>query len=166
MGKSVETLIASSVTYQLNHKMAKPAPLPLIPVELPSSQWEKIAIDIMGPFEAASWDCRYGITLFVYFSKWPEVAFAPQVTADAVINFLHTVFSREGNMHCLVSDNGPQLTSSALADFLKEHNIQHTYSSLSYPQANGAVKRFNRVLKQCIQSAIQEKKPWKSAVFA
>ncbi|RXN30168.1 Integrase core domain [Labeo rohita] len=162
MGRRVEILIASCVTCQLNDKTAKP--VPLIPVELPSSAWEKIAIDIMGPFEAASWDCHYAITLVDYFSKWPEVAFAPQVTADAVTNFLDTVFSREGNPHCLVSDNGPQLTSNALADFLKECDIQHTYSSVYYPQANGTVERFNLVLKQCIQSAIQEKKPWKSAV--
>lgn len=100
-----------------------PAPAPLIPVELPSCPWEKIAIDIMGPFEAASWDCCYAINLVDYFSKWPEVAFAPQVTTDAVINFLDTIFSREENPHCLVSDNGPQLTSSALVDFLKERNI-------------------------------------------
>lgn len=154
--------MASYLTCQLNDKTAKPAPAPLLPVELPNGPWQKIAIDIVGPFESATWDCRYSITLVDYYSKWPEVALASHVTTDVITTFLDTIFSREGNPHCLVSDNGPQLTSMAFADFLKERNIQHIYSSVYYPQANGAVERFNRVLKQCIQSAIQEKKPWKA----
>lgn len=109
-------------------------------MELPNGPWEKVAIDIVGPFESATWDCRYSITLVDYYSKWPEVAFASQVSSDVIINFLDTIFSREGTPLCLVSDNGPQLTSTAFADFLKEHNIQHLYSSVYYPQANGAVE--------------------------
>nr|XP_055067930.1 uncharacterized protein K02A2.6-like [Misgurnus anguillicaudatus] len=164
MGKNVETLIASCVTCQLNDKTAKPAPAPIIPVELPNGPWQKVAIDIVGPFESATWDCRYAITLVDYYSKWPEVAFASHVTTDVITTFLDTIFSREGNPYCLVPDNGAQLTSTAFADFLEERNIQHVYSSVYYPQANGAVERFNKVLKQCIQSAIQEKQPWKAAV--
>ncbi len=33
-----------------------------------------------------------------------------------------------------------------------------------HPAANGAIERFHRVLKSCIQSAILSGKPWKSTV--
>lgn len=33
-----------------------------------------------------------------------------------------------------------------------------------HPAANGAIERFHRVLKSCIQAAILEKKPWKKTV--
>lgn len=58
MGRSVETPIALCLTCQLNDKTAKPAPAPLIPVELPNGPWEKVAIDTVGPFESGTWDCR------------------------------------------------------------------------------------------------------------
>ncbi|KAI3362902.1 hypothetical protein L3Q82_011499, partial [Scortum barcoo] len=65
-----------------NDKSAKTAPAPLTPVKLPDGLWEKVAIDIMGPFENATWDCCYIIALTDYYSKWPEVAFASTVTTE------------------------------------------------------------------------------------
>lgn len=64
----------------------------------------------------------------------------------------------------IVTDNGVQFTSASFASFLKERQISHNCSSLYYPAANGAVERFNRVLKQTIQLAIQQHLPWKPAV--
>ncbi len=43
---------------------------PLQPVPYPSGPWEKVAVDIVGPFEMATWDCRFMITLIDYNSKW------------------------------------------------------------------------------------------------
>uniref|UniRef100_A0A096LYT1 Gypsy retrotransposon integrase-like protein 1 n=1 Tax=Poecilia formosa TaxID=48698 RepID=A0A096LYT1_POEFO len=103
----------------------------------------------------APWDCRYAIVFTDYYSKWPEVAFSSTVTTD-VIRFLATVLSREGNPMYLVSDNGCQFTSHAFSTFL-----QHLKSSVYYPKANGVVKRFNRVLKECIQTCERSHSSWK-----
>lgn len=109
MDNFVHNVIASCVSCQYSDKTANTAPPPLIPVDLPNGPWEKVGIDITGPFECAKWDCRYAITLIDYYSKWPEVAFAPTVTTDVVIQFLTTVFSREGNPSHLVSVNSPPM---------------------------------------------------------
>lgn len=162
MDKCVETIIGSCVPCQCNDKAAKTAPAP--PVELRRGPWEKVAIDITGPFECATWDCRYAITPTDYYSKWPEVAFVPTVMTDMVICFLGMVFSREGNPSFLVSDNGCQFTSHDFANFLREREIKHLRSSVYYPRANGAIERLNRVLKDCIQTAERMRRPWKQAV--
>lgn len=125
----------------------------------------KLGLDIVGPFETAAYDCRYAITLTDYYSKWPEVAFTPSITTSVVIGFLNSVFSRHGNPECLVTDNGPQLTSSIFTAFLDEWNIVHTKTSVYHPAANGAVERFNKVLKDCVQMAVLQKRPWKQAVL-
>jgi len=137
---------------------------PLQPVPFPSMPWEKVAVDIVGPFETATWDCRYIMTLIDYHSKWPEVAFTSSITSKNVINFLTSVFSRFGNPHYIVSDNGCQFKSVEFAAFLKDRDIQHIYTSVYHPAANGAIERFHRVLKSAIQSAILSGKPWKSTV--
>ncbi|KAJ8418748.1 hypothetical protein AAFF_G00002470 [Aldrovandia affinis] len=118
-------------------------------------------MDIVGPFERGSHDCHFAITLVDYFSKWPEVAFAPHVTTDTVTSFLTTVFAREGNPCSIVTDNGSKFCSTAFSEFLKERGIKYIHTSVHHPQANGAAERFNRVLKECIQAAETHHKPWK-----
>lgn len=63
-----------------------------------------------------------------------------------------------------MSDNGVQFISAAFAAFLEKRDIRHCYSSLYYPVANGAVERFNHVLKYTVQVAIQQHQPWKPVV--
>ena len=96
MDNYVHSMIASCVSCQYTDTTAKTAPAPLIPVDLPNGPCEKVGIDITGPFDQAVWDSCYAITLIDYYSKWPEVAFAPTVTTEVVIQFLATVFGRVG----------------------------------------------------------------------
>ncbi len=46
-----------------------------------------------------------------------------------------------------------QMTSTAFAEFLAERGVKHILCSVYWPQANGDVERWNRVLKDCIQVA-------------
>ncbi len=87
------TMIASCVSCQYNDKTANIAPAPLTPVGLSDGPWEKVAIDITGPFQCAAWDCCYAITLTGYYSKWPDVAFVSTVTTEEIIQFNSIQFS-------------------------------------------------------------------------
>ncbi|KAK7909818.1 hypothetical protein WMY93_014502 [Mugilogobius chulae] len=147
MDLQIETFIKNCSTCKQNDKTSVTHDAPLQPVPLPAFAWEKVSVDIIGPFETAPSDCRFAISLVDYFSKWPEVAFASRVDTATIIQFLTAVFSREGNPKTLISDNGPQFLSTEFAVFLKEHGIQHLRSSVYYPRANGEVERFNRCVK-------------------
>lgn len=158
----IETLIKNCATCRQNDKSTVTHDAPLQPIPLPAAAWEKVSVDIIGPFEIAPSDCRFAITLVDYFSKWPEVAFAPRADAATIIQFLSVVFSREGNPKTLISDNGSQFLSAEFTDFLKSRGIQHLRSSVYYPRANGEVERFNRCVKDCLQTASIQGQPWKS----
>ncbi|CAM5161152.1 unnamed protein product [Natator depressus] len=159
MDSQTEALIKSCVTCQMHDKTAVTCTPPLQPVPLLESAWEKVATDVE-PFDTAPSDCRYAITSIDYFSKWPEVAFTSQISSAKVIKFLSSVFSREGNPKELVSDNGSQFTSLEFETFLAERNILHRRSSLYFPQANGEIERFNRSLKESLQTAKLEERLW------
>ena len=152
MDNYVYNMTASCVSCQYTDKTTKTAPAPLIPVDLPNGPWEKVGIDITGPFNQATWDCHYATTLVT-------------VTTEVDIQFLATVFGWEGNPSYLVSDNGCQFTSHTFANFLREREIKHLHSSVYYPRANGAIERFNRVLKECLQTAVKMHRPWKQTVL-
>uniref|UniRef100_A0A3B3T9U7 Gypsy retrotransposon integrase-like protein 1 n=1 Tax=Paramormyrops kingsleyae TaxID=1676925 RepID=A0A3B3T9U7_9TELE len=164
MDCQVEEAIKSCITCGQHDKTAVTHAAPLMPVPTPSAAWDKVAIDIVGPFHDAVQECRFAVTLIDYYSRWPEVAFASEVTSATVIKFLSAVFSREGYPLEVVSDNGPQFVSGEFTAFLAERDIKHCRSSVYYPQANGEIERFNRVLKDCLQTADIDGKPWMSFV--
>lgn len=92
----VQSVIATCVPCQLYDKTTKTNPAPLTPVLLPDGPWQKLALDIVGPFEIGPADCKFAITVVDYYSKWPELCFAPQYTTATVIHFMRTIFSQKG----------------------------------------------------------------------
>lgn len=164
MDSQVQAAVTSCVLCQSNDKTAQTHPAPLQPVPLPDGPWKKLGLDIIGPFDTAIPSCRFAITLTDYYSKWPELAFSHAVTTNDVTQFLSSVFSRHGNPENIVTDNGTQFTSEAFASFLQNRGISHTRTSVYYPAANGAIERFHRGLRACIQTAIQQSTPWKETV--
>ncbi len=69
MDSQAEALMRDCSTCKQNDKSAVTYDAPLKPVELPSVAWEKVSINIVGPFETAPANCRYAITLLDYFTK-------------------------------------------------------------------------------------------------
>ncbi len=144
----------------MSGKVAKPRPGPLQPVPLPSGPWRKIAIEIAGEFVAAPHHQRYVIVAIDMYSKWPEVAACGSPTSSKVIEFLTSMFDRFGLVEEVVTDNGVQFVSKEFEDFLAAHWIKHSKSAQYSPQANAAVERLNRVIKEGIKAALAEGKPF------
>ena len=131
---------------------------PMQSVSYPKKPWSKLAMDIVGPFEALPQKYRFAITLIDYHSKWPEVCFSNTVTSKVIINFLKTVFAREGFCDEIVTDNGKSFISAEINAFFSERGIRHSLSAIYNPQSNGEIERFNRVLKHQIILAHTAKK--------
>ncbi|XP_064469772.1 uncharacterized protein K02A2.6-like [Ornithodoros turicata] len=165
MDSQVEAAVRNCLVCQSCDKTAKPSFMPMQPVPFPEEPWEQVAMDIVGPFHNAPPGCKFAITLVDYHSKWPEVGLTDSVTSRTVMDFLLAIFSREGYPATVLTDNRPQFKSKAFENFLSERGIRHNTSSLYYPQANGLVERFNRVLKDFVQIALLESRPLKSAIL-
>lgn len=133
----------------MNVRSTKTHAAPFNPVPLPDGPWQKVGIDIVGPFESATWDCRYAMTLVDYYTKWPEVAFTPSITTRAITTFLLSVFSRFGNPTDLISDSIYLWVCRILSS--ERHQAQEGVT----------VERSNRVLKETLLTAEQQRKPWK-----
>lgn len=93
--------------------LPNPPKVHLHPWEWPTQPWQRIHIDFAGPFMNSMW-----LILIDAHSKWPEVIRMSSTQSSKVVAVLSEVFARFGIPAELVSDNGPQLTSSEFRDFL------------------------------------------------
>ena len=115
----------------------------------PAKPWQRVHIDFAGPF------CQKMYLLAVdAHSKWPEVFEMTQTTTAKTITVLRHLFASYGLPEQVVSDNGPQFTSSDFASFLQANGVKHIRSAPYHPSSNGIAERFVR--KPCVQVEVMD----------
>ena len=154
--KDIEAYVRHCEACIISGKSLQPRPAQLHAIEWPSEPWRKIAIDIAGEFQVAPSHQRFLVVVVDLHSKWPEVMMCGTVTTTNVIEFLTSLFSRFGLVDEIISDNGRQFVSAEFQQFLSNLGIKHRCTALYNPQANGAVERFNRVLKDGIKAGMAD----------
>lgn len=111
----------------------------------PSGPWERVHMDYAGPVFG-----KYFFIVVDAFTKWPEVFPMSSTTTAATIEKLDELISRFGSMTTLVSDNGPQFTSTEFKNFCAVKNIEHLTTAPYHPASNGLAERFVDTLKRAL----------------
>jgi transposase InsO family protein len=156
MNNDIEHYVRHCAPCAVSGKSLPPVTPPLQPIEFPPSPWHTVAIDIFGEVTWAPAHQRFIIVLVDRHTKWPEVAVCGTVTSTSVTNFLTDLFCRHGLPDNLISDNGPQFCSAEFKNFLSSLGVHHSKTAVYNPSANGAVGRFNKVLKEGLSVACAE----------
>ena len=68
------------------------------------------------------------------------------------------MFVQHGLPEQLVSDNGPQFTSTEFAEFLKGNQIKHIMSAPYHPASNGLAERFVQTMKRTLKASMKQGK--------
>ncbi|KAL8567032.1 hypothetical protein ACOMHN_027461 [Nucella lapillus] len=111
--------------------------------------WTKIGVDL---FEVRGH--QYLVTVD-YFSTFIEVDHLKGTSATDIINKLQAHFARHGTPAEIVSDQGPQFTSTLFKQMAAEWVITHTMSSPHHHQSNSkaeaAVKTLKHMMYKCME---------------
>lgn len=114
---------------------------------LPGCPFERIAIDILGPFPRTKDGNRYIVVVMDYFTKWPECFAVPNQTAEVVLSpLINEVFCRFGVPQVIHSDQGRNFEADVFQSVLKILGVEKTRTTPLHPQSDGMVERFNRTL--------------------
>lgn len=126
------------------------------------SPFERIALDILGPFSKTSSGNRFLLVVTDYFTRWPEAIPLPNHQAISVAEALVThIISRYGLPIEIHSDQGRDFESSVFKGVMSLLDIKKTRTTSLHPQSNGLVERLNRTILQYLSKFISKnQKDW------
>lgn len=149
MNRQIEEVIEKCETCLEKRNKLPKEPMMIHPI--PTLPWTKVAADL---FELAG---KHFIVMVDYYSNFIEVEDLANQSAKEVIRNMKRIISRHGIMMTLLTDNGPQFTSSEFKDFTEQYGIDHITSSPYRPQSNGlaekAVQTIKRMMIKCAETS-------------
>jgi len=95
-----------------------------------------------------------------YYSRWIEADVVRNTSSSTIIKCLEKHFTRHGIPETLRTDNGSNLVSHEMEEFLDELGNKHKRTIPLWPRANGEAERQNKSLLKPIRVAHTEGKPW------
>ena len=123
---------------------------PLQPHPVPDRPWQRVATDLF------TFENRNYLVSVDYYSNFIELDYLANTSSQTVIHKLKMHFATHGVPDYVVSDNGPQYTSSEFRRFATTWKFKYVTTSPHYPQANGmaesAVKTCKTIMKKALLS--------------
>ncbi|XP_059210478.1 uncharacterized protein LOC131989303 [Centropristis striata] len=149
---------ASCPECQLVNQPAVPrAPLRSLPlIEIP---FERIGMDLIGPFHRSARGYRFVLVLVDYATRYPEAVPLRTISAKSVAQALFQVISRVGIPKEILTDQGTQFMSRTLRELYGLLGIKSIRTSVYHPQTDGLVERLNKTLKSMIRKFVHDDSP-------
>jgi len=116
---------------------AKSRHTPMVEREVVTLPSERVAIDLVGPLPKARGGFEYILTCVDLATRWPEAVALKKTTANVIVKNLLDIFSRNGFLGTIVSDNGPQFVGKVFQSFCSANGIAHIRTAVYCPESNG-----------------------------
>ncbi|XP_062707864.1 uncharacterized protein K02A2.6-like isoform X2 [Aedes albopictus] len=150
MSGDAEKWVKACATCAVNGRPERPPPMQRS--FAPKAAWETIALDFNGPY------LKFGnITILVIIDLRSRYAIARPVKStkfEYTKEVLDSVFEKEGFPRAIKSDNGPPFNGEDYARYCSERGIQVIFSTPFYPQQNGLVEGFMKIVNKAMCTAV------------
>uniref|UniRef100_UPI00292D4351 DDE-type integrase/transposase/recombinase n=1 Tax=Bradyrhizobium sp. 33ap4 TaxID=3061630 RepID=UPI00292D4351 len=134
----------------------------LQPITQPSTPFEQMGMDLLGPFSRSSSGNRWIIVATDYLTRYAETKALPQGTAAEVAKFfIESIVLRHGAPKTIITDRGTAFTSRLTQEILRLSHTVHRRTTAYHPQTNGLTERLNKTLADMISMYIDvEHRTW------
>lgn len=137
----------------------------MILMDIPEEPFDKIAIDIIGPFATTARNNTIILTVMDSLTRYAIAVPLPDATAKNVARALaDEVICRFGAPKAILSDNGKNFLSNLMVNFREIFGIKKYNTSTYHPQSNGALERSHNSLKEYLRIYTEENKEWDSLI--
>ncbi|KAI9560573.1 hypothetical protein GHT06_011521 [Daphnia sinensis] len=128
--------------------------------------FQKVRIDLLGPFPTSNTGNKIIIVAVDYLTKWVEIRAMPNGKADKVATFfVEQIVLRHGAPESIISDQGKCFIAELTQEVMKNLGSNHKTTSSYHPQANGLVERMNPTLAAMLSMYVgADHKDWDEAL--
>lgn len=127
----------STVSGKENPPVEPQGHMEIIRVERP---FEKVGMDILGPFPVSVGGKKNIIVAVDYLTKWAETSAVPTATArDAAEFFVEKIVLRHGAQEGVITDCGNCFVAEFTKEVMRLMEVDHRTTTPYHPQANGLV---------------------------
>lgn len=127
----------------------------------PTSRFNHIHIDIVGPLPTTSDGHRYCVTVIDRATRWPEAYPLREITAEEVAKVVYEGWiTRFGCPSTMTTDQGRQFESRVFAHLSQLLGIEKTRTTPYHPQSNGIVERWHRTMKTALKARLLSASTW------
>lgn len=134
----------------------RPSRVPLQPLPVISTPFERLGMDVVGPVEKSCAGNRFLLVITDYATRYPEVFPLKSVKAKYVATCLVQFFSRVGLPAEILTDQGTNFMSNLLKQVYQLLGIKSLRTTPYHPQTDGLTERFNQTLKQMLRKFVGE----------
>ena len=125
----------------------------MIAHEIPTRPWSQVGADL---FEINN---QKYLVMVDYYSGFIEINLLQNgTTSKQIVTHCKSQFSRHGIPDKLITDNGPQFSSTTFKQFAQDYGFQHHTASPHYPQSNGMAEKAVQTAKNLIKKATLDKR--------
>lgn len=152
MKTDVQNYIRHCKDCQLNKLIRVKTKLPMTITDTPKGPFEKIQIDIVGPFPLTERKNKYILTIQDNFSKFADAIPLSQIDSITIAYSLAEQFiSRYGCPRVIHTDRGSNFTSKVMQTFCKIFKIEKITSTAFHPQSLGSLERSHHTLVEYLK---------------
>lgn len=142
MSKQIESVVSTCQT--CNKYRRKNTKEPLLPHPIPKRPWARVGADL------CELNGHNYLIVVDYYSGFIEVDRLQSTNGQQVITRCKSHFARYGIPDVLITDNGPQFSSTIFKTFAQNYKFEHRTSSPLYPQSNGMAEKAVQTAKTLI----------------
>lgn len=144
-----------------NTRNLKQQAAPLQEMDKVSMPFQKVAMDMCGPYDTSYGGNRFLLTFVDMYSGWPEFYPLPDKSAEGVADIILTkIIPRHGCCLRLLSDNGGEFVNKVVGQVCKTLKIYRIRTSPYRPQSNGKLERIHRVWNDIVGKQLKDRREW------
>lgn len=145
--------VAEWLSKQEVHQIFSPARAPRdAQPTVAHAPYSQLEVDLMDMSTLADDGYHWILTAIDLYTKraWAQ-PLKDKTSKEAAIGMLAILSTMKEPPMSIRSDNGSEFINSEFEDVLKESKIKHVFGAAGKPQSNGAIERFNGILKRMIK---------------
>ena len=161
MKVDIQKYIQGCLECQLKKLIRVKTKNPMVITETPTTAFENISMDIVGPLPETKSGNLYILTIQDNFTKYSLAIPLPNhqdsTIADAFVKKFICIF---GSPKGILTDRGSDFLSNLLKRLGKRFRIKQFRTTAFYPQSNGSLERSHHVLGEYIEQFVAKNAEW------